>query len=49
MITGPTPGAERIDSSSNPDRQYTWGGRYIDDLILRTRDSDINGSLDETL
>jgi len=40
---------ERIDSSTTADRQFTWGSRYIDDLILRTRDTDANGSLDETV
>ena len=40
---------ERIDSSSDPDRQYTWGDTYTDDLVLRTRDTDSNGSLDETV
>jgi len=40
---------ERIDSSTTADRQFTWGVRYIDDLVLRTRDTDSNGSLDETL
>lgn len=40
---------ERVDSSTDPDRQFTWGTRYIDDLVMRTRDTDSNGSLDETL
>jgi len=40
---------ERVDSSTSPDRQYTWGTRSIDDLVLRTRDTDSNGSLDETV
>lgn len=40
---------ERLDASSNPNRKYTWGSRYIDDLVLRTRDTDPNGSLDEAL
>ncbi len=31
---------ERIDSASSPERQYVWGLRYIDDLILRDRDAD---------
>ena len=38
---------ERVDSSTAADRQFTWGVRYIDDLVLRTRDTDANGSLDE--
>ena len=40
---------ERIDSSTSTDRQFTWGSRYIDDLVLRSRDTDTNGSLDETV
>ncbi|MEZ6032063.1 MAG: RHS repeat-associated core domain-containing protein [Planctomycetaceae bacterium] len=40
---------ERVDSSTSADRQFTWGTRYVDDLVLRTRDSDADGSLDETL
>jgi len=40
---------ERVDSSTSADRQFTWGDRYVDDLVLRTRDTDSNGSLDETL
>ncbi|MGD9714001.1 MAG: RHS repeat-associated core domain-containing protein [Thermomicrobiales bacterium] len=39
----------RLDSSSNPHKQFTWGTRYVDDLVFRTRDTDDNGSLDETL
>ncbi|MEZ6131588.1 MAG: hypothetical protein R3C59_23200 [Planctomycetaceae bacterium] len=38
---------ERIDSSTDPDRQFVWGQRYIDDLILRDRDTTGNGTLDE--
>ncbi|MFN8707534.1 MAG: RHS repeat domain-containing protein, partial [Planctomyces sp.] len=40
---------ERVDSSTDANRQFTWGTRYIDELVLRTRDTDANGSLDETL
>ena len=40
---------ERVDSSTTAERQFTWGVRYIDDLVMRTRDTDANGSLDETL
>ncbi len=42
---------ERIGDSSNPDRQFIWGLRYIDDLILRDRDTSDpkNGTLDERL
>ncbi len=40
---------ERFDSSTFADRQFTWGTRYIDDLVLRTRDTDTSGTLDETV
>ncbi len=40
---------ERVDSSTSADRQFTWGARYIDDLVLRTRDTDASGTLDETV
>ncbi|MEZ6129135.1 MAG: hypothetical protein R3C59_10675 [Planctomycetaceae bacterium] len=40
---------ERIDSSTDPDHQFVWGQRYIDDLILRDRDTTGNGTLDERL
>ncbi|MFO0425215.1 MAG: RHS repeat domain-containing protein, partial [Planctomyces sp.] len=40
---------ERVDTSTSADRQFTWGTRYVDDLVLRTRDTDSNGSLDESL
>ncbi|MEZ6032037.1 MAG: RHS repeat-associated core domain-containing protein [Planctomycetaceae bacterium] len=40
---------ERVDASTSADRQFTWGTRYIDDLVLRARDTDTNGSLDETV
>jgi hypothetical protein len=39
----------RYDSESDPRKQFTWGSRYIDDLILRSRDSNGDTSLDETL
>jgi len=38
---------ERIDSSSNAESQNIFGPRYVDELILRDRDTDANGSLDE--
>ena len=38
---------ERVDSSSDPERQFIWGLRYIDDLVLRDRDTTGNGTLDE--
>ncbi len=31
---------ERVDASSYADRQYVWGERYVDDLVLRDRDAD---------
>jgi RHS repeat-associated protein len=40
---------ERIDSSTDPERQHVWGIRYIDDLVLRDRDTTGNGTLDERL
>ncbi|MEZ6062057.1 MAG: hypothetical protein R3C19_17085 [Planctomycetaceae bacterium] len=39
---------ERVGSATTADRQYVWGLRYIDDLIERQRDSNGNGTLDET-
>ena len=38
---------ERINSESTPDRQWVWGIRYIDDLILRDRTT--SSTLDERL
>ncbi len=35
--------------SANAERQFVWGLRYIDDLILRDRDIDANGTLNERL
>ena len=40
---------ERVDASSDPDRQFVWGLRYIDDIVLRDRDTTADGSLDERL
>ncbi len=40
---------ERVDSDTAPDRQFVWGLRYIDDLILRDRDTNDNGTLNERL
>ena len=44
---------ERLESSgsisANPDRQFVWGLRYIDEFVLRDRDTDANGNLDERL
>jgi len=40
---------ERVGTSTSADRQFVWGLRYIDDIILRDRDTDGNGTLDERL
>jgi hypothetical protein len=42
---------ERVDSSTDAHRQFVWGRRYIDDLVLRDRDTSDpkNGTLDERL
>ena len=43
---------ERVGTSpdsADAERQFVWGLRYIDDLILRDRDTDDDGSLDERL
>ena len=40
---------DRLDSSTNADRQFVWGLRYIDDLIVRDRDTTSNGTLDERI
>ncbi len=39
---------ERVGSSSNPQRQFVLGLRYIDDCVLRDRDTG-GGTLDERL
>ncbi|MDZ7617291.1 MAG: RHS repeat-associated core domain-containing protein, partial [Patescibacteria group bacterium] len=38
---------ERVDDSPAADSQYVWGPRYIDDLVLRDRDTTGDGLLDE--
>ena len=40
---------ERIDSSFDAERQFVWGLRYIDDLVLRDRDTTGNATFDERL
>lgn len=40
---------ERVDSSTDPERQFLWGERYVDDLVRRDRDTTGNGTLDERL
>ncbi|TWT73416.1 RHS repeat-associated core domain-containing protein [Allorhodopirellula solitaria] len=36
---------EHVDTSNTPRRQYVWGMRYIDDLVLRDRDISPSGGL----
>lgn len=31
---------ERVDAASVPNRQFVWGPRYVDELIVRDRDAD---------
>ena len=44
---------ERLESggqlAATADRQFVWGLRYIDDLLLRDRDTNSNGTLNERL
>ena len=41
---------ERVDSSSDGEyRQFVWGVRYVDDLVLRDRDTNSVVGLDERL
>jgi len=35
---------ERVDTATTADRQFVWGVRYVDDLILRDRQTDDNAS-----
>jgi len=39
---------ERLGESATPERQFVWGVRYIDDLVLRDRSVD-SGALNERL
>ena len=34
---------------ANPINRYIWGTRYVDELVLRQRDTNTDGALDETL
>ncbi|TWT56002.1 RHS repeat-associated core domain-containing protein [Allorhodopirellula solitaria] len=36
---------EHVDTSNTPRRQYVWGMRYIDDLVLRDRDISPSGGI----
>jgi len=40
---------ERLDSSTDPERQQIWGPQYVDQLLLRDRDTSdpFNGALNE--
>jgi RHS repeat-associated protein len=40
---------ERVGTSTSAERQFVWGLRYIDDLILRDRDTNADGVIDERL
>jgi RHS repeat-associated protein len=40
---------ERLGSSTDAERQFVFGKRYVDDLVLRDRDANGDGSLDERL
>ena len=40
---------ERIGTSTTAERHFVWGLRYIDDLILRDRDTTGGGTLNERL
>ena len=40
---------ERLWGESTAERQFVWGVRYVDELVLRDRDTTGNGTLDERL
>jgi RHS repeat-associated protein len=40
---------ERVEPSANANRQFVWGMRYVDDLLLRDRDTTGSGMLNERL
>jgi RHS repeat-associated protein len=40
---------ERVGASTSAERQFVWGLRFIDDLILRDRDTTGGGTLNERL
>jgi len=43
------PVEERIDTSTDASAVYFWGARYRDDLARRDRDTNADGTLDESL
>ena len=40
---------EHVGASSNPERQFVWGLRYVDDIVERDGDTNGNGTLDERM
>ena len=40
---------ERVDSDTDPTQQFLWGIRFVDDLVLRDKDTTGNGTLNERL
>ena len=40
---------ERLNNATAADRQFLWGTRFLDDLVLRDRDANADGYLDERL
>jgi hypothetical protein len=40
---------ERLNTSLSADRQFVWGKRYVDDLVLRDRDTTGGGTLNERM
>ena len=40
---------ERRDTNTTPTKQFIWGNRYIDDLVLRDHDTNDDGTLNERL
>ena len=40
---------ERRDTNTSPTKQYIWGNRYIDNLVLRDHDTNNDGTLNERL
>ena len=43
------PNSVKATESLTPAQQYVWGKRYVDDLVLRDRDTTADGTLDERL